>query len=105
MGGCRLEIVQHEEDDDDDQEMDDAEAEEVKTSEVADFDQLDPSVILENKKADPAFGPVLRSKGFFWLATRSLQFGEWSQAGGILTVSCGGVWGAAIGSSITWRCE
>jgi hypothetical protein len=79
------------EDDDDDQEMNEAE-EEDKTSEVADFDQLEPSVILENKKAHPAFGPVLRSKGFFWLATRSLQFGEWSQAGGILTVSCGGVW-------------
>ncbi|KUL84213.1 hypothetical protein ZTR_06958 [Talaromyces verruculosus] len=80
-----------EEDDDDDQEMDDAEEDDNK-SDVADFDQLEPSVILENKKSHPAFGPVLRSKGFFWLATRSLQFGEWSQAGGILTVSCGGVW-------------
>lgn len=79
------------EDDDDDQEMNEAE-EEDKISEVADFDQLEPSVILENKQAHPAFGPVLRSKGFFWLATRSLQFGEWSQAGGNLTVSCGGVW-------------
>lgn len=79
------------EDEDDEQEMDDAE-EDGNKSEVADFDQLDPSVILEIKKAHPAFGPVLRSKGFFWLATRSLQFGEWSQAGGILTVSCGGVW-------------
>lgn len=81
-----------EEDDDDDREMDDAEDEEGNASEVTDFDQLDPSVILGNKKAHPAFGPVLRSKGFFWLATRSLQFGEWSQAGGILTVSCGGIW-------------
>ncbi|PCG97998.1 Hypothetical protein PENO1_034250 [Penicillium occitanis (nom. inval.)] len=80
-----------EEDDDDDQEMDDAEEDDNKYD-VADFDQLEPSVILENKKSHPAFGPVLRSKGFFWLATRSLQFGEWSQAGGILTVSCGGVW-------------
>ncbi|KAF3387968.1 COBW domain-containing protein [Talaromyces pinophilus] len=78
-------------DDDDDQEMDDAEEDDNKYD-VADFDQLEPSVILENKKSHPAFGPVLRSKGFFWLATRSLQFGEWSQAGGILTVSCGGVW-------------
>lgn len=77
---------------DDDQDMDEAEDEDDKASEVADFEQLDPSVILENKKSHPAFGPVLRSKGFFWLATRSLQFGEWSQAGGILTVSCGGVW-------------
>lgn len=72
--------------------MDEAEDEQDKASEVADFDQLEPLVILGNKKSHPAFGPVLRSKGFFWLATRSLQFGEWSQAGGILTVSCGGVW-------------
>lgn len=61
-------------------------------SDIADFNQLEPEVILNNKKSSAAFGPVLRSKGFFWLATRAFQFGEWSQAGGILTVSCGGVW-------------
>ncbi|EED12157.1 CobW domain protein [Talaromyces stipitatus ATCC 10500] len=76
---------------DDDQEMSEAEEEE-ETNKIADFEQLEPSVILENKRLHAAFGPVLRSKGFFWLATRSLQFGEWSQAGGILTMSCGGVW-------------
>jgi Cobalamin synthesis protein cobW C-terminal domain len=73
---------EEEEEDDDDDEM----------SDIADFNQLEPSVILGNKQSNPAFGPVLRSKGFFWLATRAFQFGEWSQAGGILTVSCGGVW-------------
>uniref|UniRef100_A0A093VB70 COBW domain-containing protein n=1 Tax=Talaromyces marneffei PM1 TaxID=1077442 RepID=A0A093VB70_TALMA len=58
----------NDEDGDGDQEMNEAE-EDDKGSVIADFDQLEPSVILENKK-----------------------FGEWSQAGGILTVSCGGVW-------------
>ena len=27
------------------------------------------------------FGRLLRSKGFFWLATRNWGFGEWGQAG------------------------
>lgn len=68
------------------------EEEEDDKSEIAEFTQLEPPTILANKKTHPAFGPVLRSKGFFWLATRGMQFGEWSQAGGILTISCGGVW-------------
>lgn len=72
------------EDDDDDMES------------IEDFEQPEPAIILANKRAHPAFGPVLRSKGFFWLATRPLQFGEWSQAGGMLTVGCGGPWFAEV---------
>lgn len=63
---------------------------------VQDFDQLDPKDILNNKRNHPGFGPVLRSKGFFWLPTRPFQFGEWSQAGGMLTVGCGGPWFAEV---------
>ncbi|CAK38429.1 uncharacterized protein An03g06730 [Aspergillus niger] len=40
--------------------------------------------------------PILRSKGFFWLATRPYQFGEWSQAGAMLTLGCGGGWFAEL---------
>ncbi|EEP81347.1 CobW protein [Uncinocarpus reesii 1704] len=69
--------------------------EEMETKPIQDFEQPEPAVILANKRAH-AFGPVLRSKGFFWLATRPLQFGEWSQAGGMLTVSCGGPWFAEV---------
>ncbi|KAL2869537.1 CobW domain protein [Aspergillus lucknowensis] len=65
-------------------------------SEVDDFDQPDQAVILANKRAHPAFGPILRSKGFFWLATRPMHFGEWSQAGGMLTVGPGGPWFAEV---------
>ncbi|OJJ43649.1 hypothetical protein ASPZODRAFT_123337 [Penicilliopsis zonata CBS 506.65] len=59
---------------------------------IEDFEQPPPEKILANKRSHPAFSTVLRSKGFFWLATRSFQFGEWSQAGGMLTVGCGGPW-------------
>ena len=38
---------------------------------------------------------VLRSKGFFWLATRMNDAGLWSQAGGILRVEYAGRWYAA----------
>jgi len=35
---------------------------------------------------------VLRSKGFFWLASRSEMAGLWSQAGGLLRVESAGAW-------------
>nr|MBV6629586.1 zinc metallochaperone GTPase ZigA [Oceanococcus sp. HetDA_MAG_MS8] len=41
-------------------------------------------------------GTLLRSKGFFWLATRPNLAGEWSQAGGILRYAPAGYWWAAI---------
>ena len=39
-------------------------------------------------------GNVLRSKGFFWLASRPHAAGEWAQAGGIVRHGPGGVWWA-----------
>ncbi|KAI0376865.1 putative cobalamin synthesis protein [Hypomontagnella monticulosa] len=57
--------------------------------------QLDPKARLASKMADQTFGPLLRSKGFLWLATRPRMYGEWSQAGVMLTIS---------GQDL-WRCE
>jgi len=37
-------------------------------------------------------GNVLRSKGFFWLASRPHAAGEWAQAGGIVRHGPAGVW-------------
>ncbi|GAA5946775.1 hypothetical protein JCM3765_002012 [Sporobolomyces pararoseus] len=54
--------------------------------------QLDPVARLASKKASPSFGPLLRSKGFFWMCTRPLMSGEWSQAGVMLTISGGSRW-------------
>ncbi|KAJ5578724.1 uncharacterized protein N7459_007688 [Penicillium hispanicum] len=93
--------VDEEQDEDENEEMEDDNApsgDEMETDEesVEDFDQQDPKEILNNKRTHPAFGPVLRSKGFFWLSTRPFQFGEWSQAGGMLTVGCGGPWFAEV---------
>jgi G3E family GTPase len=39
---------------------------------------------------------VLRSKGFFWLATRMSHTGLWSQAGGMASAEGAGVWYAAL---------
>ena len=39
---------------------------------------------------------VIRSKGFFWLATRNDFVGEWSQAGGICRNRAIGLWWAAV---------
>ncbi|WP_413728861.1 zinc metallochaperone GTPase ZigA [Sodalis sp. RH19] len=39
---------------------------------------------------------VMRSKGFFWLATRPAHAGSWSQAGGVSRHAPAGCWWAAI---------
>ncbi len=49
-------------------------------------------VVVRNKKSHPIFSGLLRSKGFFWLATRPDLHGEWSQAGTMLTLQGGGPW-------------
>ncbi|GIC92545.1 CobW domain protein [Aspergillus udagawae] len=85
------------EEEDDNMEVDeDGDEDESDDESISDFDQPDPSAILQNKRNHPVFGSVLRSKGFFWLATRPFQFGEWSQAGGMLTIGCGGPWFAEV---------
>ena len=45
------------------------------------------------------FGNLLRSKGYFWLATRHDQAGSWSQAGGIMNHGFAGLWWAAVDSA------
>jgi len=42
---------------------------------------------------------VLRSKGFFWLASRLDKIGVWSQAGRVARLDFGGFWWAAIPKS------
>ncbi|MGL6041194.1 MAG: GTP-binding protein, partial [Deefgea sp.] len=39
---------------------------------------------------------VLRSKGFFWLASRPSFAGSWSQAGGACRHNAGGYWWASV---------
>jgi len=41
-------------------------------------------------------GRLIRSKGFFWLASRPQLAGIWNQAGGIVHVSCGGLFWKAV---------
>ena len=89
---------------------DDAKAEEESDEEAMDADgdnedegmdcdesqpQLNPQARLESKRASPTFSPLLRSKGFVWLATRPKLYGELSQAGVMLTLTGGQ----------RWRCE
>ena len=84
------------EDDDEDNEEEEDEDDEDEDEEMPDLDQPTPETILANKRAHPILNPILRSKGFFWLATRPYQFGEWSQAGAMLTLGCGGGWFAEL---------
>ena len=43
-----------------------------------------------------AYGTLLRSKGYFWLATRPEYAGQWSQAGGIARYGFAGMFWSAI---------
>lgn len=42
------------------------------------------------------FSGVIRSKGFFWLASRPEYAGSWSQAGGVARQGLGGMWWASV---------
>lgn len=52
----------------------------------------DNSTILANKRANPLFARLFRSKGELLLATRPERAGEWSQAGAMLTIQGGRPW-------------
>ncbi|EST06434.1 Histidine triad (HIT) protein [Kalmanozyma brasiliensis GHG001] len=84
-----------EDDNMDDSASDDASQDMDVEDEIEAQPQLNPQARLEAKNASSTFGPLLRSKGFVWLATRPLMFGEWSQAGIMLTLQGGA----------RWRCE
>jgi len=47
-------------------------------------------------RVDRGWPGVIRSKGFFWLATRPALAAEWSSAGGILHLGAAGAWWAAV---------
>ncbi|SCU87416.1 LAME_0D10000g1_1 [Lachancea meyersii CBS 8951] len=76
-------------DDDDDEEIEDDDKEEEEEEEEE--EELSEAQINKNRSNSP-FGAVLRSKGFFWLATRFIVRGEWSSAGPMLTVKGGLPW-------------
>jgi len=42
------------------------------------------------------YGKLIRSKGFFWLATRPEYTGQWSQAGGVATYGFAGMFWKAV---------
>lgn len=49
-----------------------------------------------NKRLDQEFNGVIRSKGFFWLASRPTLVGAWSQAGRVARYGVAGHWWAAV---------
>lgn len=69
--GEDMDVDGAEEDDEEDGSEDDEEDEEDDDDEMEDDQpQLDPKARLASKMKDETFGPLLRSKGFLWLATR-----------------------------------
>ncbi|SAM68572.1 related to Cobalamin synthesis protein [Ustilago bromivora] len=93
-----------EEEDGEEMEDEDADGDDASEMEVEAQPQLNPQARLEAKNASSTFGPLLRSKGFIWLATRPLMFGEWSQAGIMLTLQGGARWRCELDESM-WPCD
>ncbi|CAL9608978.1 Putative metal chaperone YciC [Nocardiopsis dassonvillei] len=54
---------------------------------------------------DGRYGTVLRTKGFFWLATRARTTGLWSQAGPVARFEPAGVWNPADGAALGYAPE
>lgn len=52
--------------------------------------------ILANKRSNPLFARLFRSKGTYWLATRPDYRGIWSQAGAMLTLVGGTRWDVTL---------
>ncbi len=48
------------------------------------------------RELQAGFEGVLRSKGFFWVASRNDVAGEWSLAGRVLSIGPAGMWWAAV---------
>ncbi|KAJ3415303.1 hypothetical protein HDV05_005173 [Chytridiales sp. JEL 0842] len=82
-GDATMEVEEKGDSDDDWVDEDDEE-------QVMEVDQDEARARL-NSKRKSVFGPVFRSKGFLWLATKR-DMGEWSQAGLILTLHRNGPW-------------
>ena len=57
---------------------------------------FNPQKFHEFLHSTEKFGKLLRSKGYFWLATRPQLAGQWSQAGGIATYGFAGMFWKAI---------
>lgn len=60
---------------------------------------FDPDKFYRVVHGDWGGGTLLRSKGFFWLATRPRHAGNWSQAGGIARYGMAGIFWRALPES------
>lgn len=60
---------------------------------------FDPDKFYHVVHGDWGGGTLLRSKGFFWLATRPRFAGQWSQAGGIARYGMAGIFWRALPES------
>lgn len=81
---------------DEEEDLEDSEEDDEAEDEDESYGQPSEKQIIKNKKKS-IFAPMLRSKGFFWLASRYIMRGEWSSAGAMLTLKGGIPWFAVTG--------
>ena len=99
-------MIQQAEPDEEDDEMEDEEDAQQSASEEDEdedcamnddeYQQWLNAIRSNRAKKENPFGCILRSKGFMWLADRNTVHGEWSQAGLVASMRCGGPWFSEI---------
>lgn len=90
---------EEEEEEEDEEEDEESEVSGDEDDEMEETEEISEKKLLKNRRKSP-FGPLLRSKGFFWLATRHILRGEWSSAGSMLTLKGGIPWFAVAGPEL-----
>ena len=80
------------EEEEEEEEEDDGMEVEDDTKEDDEIKKWIEDVKKHRMKKDNPFTCILRSKGFLWLADRNQLHGEWSQAGLVSSIGCGGPW-------------
>merc|ERR1711953_402644 len=66
--------------------------EEQKKKAEEEFQELQKEALVKQERRNEAMGELLRSKGFFWLATSHDIIGGWQQAGNVIRIESQSPW-------------
>merc|ERR1711936_1373374 len=87
-----LKPTQEEDDEEEEKEMEEEERKRLEEEKQAELQKLQAEALVKQDKRKEALGELLRSKGFFWIATTNDIIGGWQQAGNVLRIRSESPW-------------